>query len=89
MRSYIDSIFLVLNYSHSTLPHHHSVLSANMDGSLAHMFWLCTKLHTFWSEIFHCYSDVYQYSLPPNPEMAILVTPELCQSNMEWSLQRK
>lgn len=36
------------------------------DGTLAHMFWFCTRLDNFWAEVFHCYADVYRYELPPS-----------------------
>lgn len=42
------------------------------EGTLGHLSWLCPKLNKFWSEIFKCFSDVYDCDITPNPHTAIL-----------------
>ena len=42
------------------------------EGSLAHLFWFCPKLHNFWSDIFEHLSKAYSRAIQPNHELAIL-----------------
>lgn len=34
--------------------------------------WSCLKLHTFWQDIFKCFSEVYSCNLKPAPDTAVL-----------------
>lgn len=42
------------------------------EGSLAHLFWFCPKLHNFWSAIFERMSKAYSRDIRPNHDLAIL-----------------
>jgi len=42
------------------------------DGTLAHLFWGCPKLRSFWGDIFHLYGDIYNTPLQPDGIFAIL-----------------
>lgn len=40
--------------------------------NLAHSFWSCSKLHSYWKNIFNCFSEAFGKSLEPNPLVAVL-----------------
>lgn len=42
------------------------------EGTLGHLFWFCPKLNQFWSDIFKCFSEVYNCNISPDPLTAIL-----------------
>ena len=42
------------------------------EGTLGHLFWFCPKLNQFWSDIFKCFSEVYECNISPDPFTAIL-----------------
>ena len=45
--------------------------------TLAHAFWFCPKLHTYWRLIFKTFSDVLQTPIEPTAEIAIFgVVPQ-------------
>ncbi len=39
--------------------------------SLAHSFWLCPNLSTYWSSIFQTLSDIFKLTIQPDPLIAI------------------
>lgn len=56
--------------------------------TLAHMFWLCPVLETFWREIFKFFNEIAGLSIDPNPLMAIFgVRPDdIALSNNVYSV---
>lgn len=42
-------------------------------GSLLHVFWHCTKLTRFWSQVFALITSVTGHSIPNTPEIALLL----------------
>ena len=42
------------------------------DGTLAHLFWDCSKLSGFWDDIFHLYSVIYNKPMKPDGILVIL-----------------
>lgn len=42
------------------------------EGTLAHTFWSCTKLSSYRTDIFHCYSRAYRKTWSPSPLVAVL-----------------
>ncbi len=67
-----------LHYSKTKLNHIFSSVSPVCykchiaEGSLAHLFWFCPKLHNFWSAIFEQLSKAYSRIIQPNHDLAIL-----------------
>lgn len=39
---------------------------------VAHSFWSCSKLHSYWKSIFHCFSEAFGKNLVPSPLVAVL-----------------
>src|SRR4029434_983913 len=42
------------------------------EGTLAHTLWSCTKLSSYWFDIFQCFSKAFKKNLKPDPLVAIL-----------------
>lgn len=47
---------------------------------LAHVFWSCYKLHTFWKDIFHLYSVIYAKQIFPEYNSAVPGCSQACSS---------
>lgn len=82
-----------LHYSHVKL---HSFFTSNSplcvkckqaDGTLAQMFWFCSKLSRFWCEVFNFYSEVYRHDFPPDPETGILGWSHQLKTLSHWKAQ--
>lgn len=67
-----------LHYSKTKLSKFYSSVSPICDkckaaeGTLAHLFWFCAQIQSFWIEIFHFFAKVYNCALLPDPFIAIL-----------------
>ena len=42
------------------------------EGTLAHTLWSCTKLSSYWFDIFQCFSKAFKKNLKPDPLVVIL-----------------
>ncbi len=50
------------------------------EGTLAHLFWVCVQIQSFWIEIFQFFAKVYNCVLLPDPMIAILGWSDLLES---------
>lgn len=45
--------------------------------TMAHMFWSCNTLNSFWTSVFEVYSYICNKTIDPNPYMAIFGVPSI------------